>query len=141
MAFIIYCICIFLVFFLGVISLQLDELPVDFFLDINPQKNVVYLLFQVKMLYCIHHLLLKKKNKSKLYIFSHCISLCIWDIRFCSKGCGLYCFYGDFWTLRKVWWHLIWKISPQYIIKIQEMFTLMFWKYFLSDQNLFSFFS
>ena len=54
-------------FFLGVISLQLDELPVDFFLDINPQKNVVYLLFQVKMLYCIHHLLLKK---SQNYIFS-----------------------------------------------------------------------
>jgi len=33
--------------FLDVICLQLEEIPMDFFLEINPQKNVIYLIFQV----------------------------------------------------------------------------------------------
>uniref|UniRef100_A0A7M5X7X9 Protein AAR2 homolog n=1 Tax=Clytia hemisphaerica TaxID=252671 RepID=A0A7M5X7X9_9CNID len=34
--------------FIDVIGLQLDEIPQDFFLEINPQKNVIFLIFQVR---------------------------------------------------------------------------------------------
>ena len=32
---------------LDVVCLQLEEIPIDFFLEISPQKNVIYLIFQV----------------------------------------------------------------------------------------------